>query len=93
MSDFPESVTAGVERELRALPVELRMSGLAATALALAGAMDGDRRGSVSECAKALRDILITLRELAPPVEEEDTLDELTAKRLKRIQGGATPSN
>jgi hypothetical protein len=81
------SVLDGVERELKGLPKELRDSGVAEVARALAKRID-EGRGSPSECGKVVLDALSRLRELAPPKHErtklDDINDELAKKRLAR---------
>lgn len=86
------TTTAAVKRDLARLPQALAESGLAATALHLAGALDAER-GSPSECAKALTDVLMKLRDLAPPEQERTKLDELRARRAARTAGGTRAKN
>ena len=81
------SVVEGVREELAGLPVGLA-PGLRALALAMAESIDSGR-GSRSECGKVLSDTLSKLRDLAPPKQEASRLDELTARRRKRLAGGA----
>ena len=78
------SVVEGVERELAKLPEDLRESGFAAVALAMAERIDAGR-GSPSECGKVVIDALARLRELTPPQHERTRLDELTARRQARL--------
>lgn len=85
------SVIDGVEHDLAALPEDLRESGTAAVAIALAERMDA-RKGSPSECGKVVIEALKTLRELAPPKQEVTRLDDLTARRRARLAGGAAPA-
>lgn len=61
-------------------------SALAASALLLASLMDdpGNSATSKSMCARALHDALAQLRELAPPVQKTDGIDELKRERDKR---------
>jgi hypothetical protein len=82
------SAVAAVRRDLAGLPRELAESGLAATALAMAQRLDAGG-GSPSECAKALTDVLLKLRELAPPKQERTRLDDLSARRAARLAGRA----
>jgi hypothetical protein len=74
----------------RAAP-ELAESSLAATALALARAIDAPRTSptAMSMCARELRELLDRLRELMPEGEERDRLDDLSARRATRVAGGA----
>lgn len=44
---------------------------------------------SKSMCAKALLETLDTLRELSPPAEEGDALDELASRRAVRLARSA----
>jgi hypothetical protein len=82
------SASAAVKRDLERLPTELAESGLAATALALADRLDSSS-GSPSECAKALTDVLMKLRDLAPPEQERTRLDELKSRRVARLARSA----
>lgn len=79
-------VVAAVERDIAEIArrsPELAESGLAATALALAAAVDDTHNSATSRsmCARELREHLDRLRELAPPLEEVDRIDELRARR------------
>lgn len=88
----PLTVAVAVERDLKALGDEdLAQSGLAASALALARALDdtGNSATSKSMCARSLLDTLDRLRELAPDKKEDDALDELRSRRAARLAGGA----
>jgi hypothetical protein len=86
------TVLEAVERDLRKLPTDLAKSALAASALALAREMDnrGNSATSKSMCSRSLLDTLDRLRELTPPSEENDALDELRNRRAARIAGAAT---
>ena len=59
------------------------VAALEATAFVLAVELDSDVASATakSNCAKELRETLDRIRELAPPVEVEDRIDELTARR------------
>lgn len=81
------SVVAGVERDLEALPKDLRESGLAAVALAMARRIDGGQ-GSPSECGKVVIDALTRLRELAPPEEKKGQLHDIKSARTRRLASG-----
>jgi hypothetical protein len=81
------SVVAGVERELERLPGELRDSGLAAVALAMAGKID-EGKGSPSECGKVVIEALTKLRELAPPEEKKGELHDIRSRRRLRLAAG-----
>jgi hypothetical protein len=66
---------------------------MAATALALAVELDGPTSAtSKSMCAKALVDVMRELRALAPAEKENDGLDDLAARRRKRIAGESAAS-
>ena len=87
------SVVAAVERELERLPRDLADSALAASALVMARELDssGNSATSKSMCQARLQDVMDRLYELRPPSEELDQLDELSAKRRRRIGGGSNP--
>ena len=85
------SLELAVQRDLDKLPEDLGRSALAETALTLARLLD-DRKGSPSECAKALMQALEQLRGLTPPPERKDGLDRLIGdrvRRLARVAGGS----
>lgn len=65
----------------------LAASGLAASAMALAREMDSSENSATSKsmCAGRLLDTLDRLRELAPREREKDALDDLAARRAKRV--------
>lgn len=93
MSKLPESVTAAVEADLSELAKRdprLARSAQAASAIALAREMDDNNSAtSKSMCAKALNETMDRLRELAPPQKENDGVDDLAARRTKRLKRGA----
>ena len=78
------SVRAAVEKELEFLGAG--GSALAETALVLAGELDskGNSATSKSMCARALREVMDRVRELCPPVEKGDLVDELGSRRSAR---------
>lgn len=83
------SVSEAIERdieELRTRDPKLADSALAASARVLAQELDKDRNSATSKsmCARALQDTLEQLRELAPPTEVKDKLDELESRRAAR---------
>jgi hypothetical protein len=83
------SVSEAIERdleELRSRDPQLADSALAASARVLAQELDKDRNSATSKsmCARALQDTLEQLRELAPPAEVKDKLDELESRRTAR---------
>lgn len=77
---------AAVERDLARLPEELREGALAAAAREMGRMLDrpGNSATSKSMCAGKLDELMGRLRELAPPVEEADWLDELAERRARR---------
>lgn len=79
-------VEAAVERDLAALPSDLRTSGLAESALALARELDQASNSATSKamCARALSETLEKLLAMKPPEEEVDQLDQLSARRSAR---------
>jgi hypothetical protein len=63
-------------------------SALAASALALAAAVDApDSTTSLAMCARELRETLATLRALAASKHEPDRIDDLAARRKVRVAG------
>ena len=85
------SVVEGVERELERLPRDLRESGLAAVARAMAERID-EGRGSPSECGKVIIEALTKLRELAPPEEKKGQLHDIKSGRALRLAKGSSGS-
>lgn len=83
------SVLDGVEMDLAGYPDDLRESGLAALAVAMAERIDGGR-GSPSECGKVLIDALAKLRELAPVEEKKGELHDIKSGRSLRLASGGT---
>lgn len=79
------SVEAAVKRDLKQFGA-MADSALAASALALAREIDSPNNSATSKsmCAKALREALDRLRELAPPEPKADKLDDITKQREKR---------
>lgn len=62
--------------------------GLTALAVALARRMDGGMSATAySQCGKTLLDVLNRIRDLAPPTQETDGLDELSNRRATRLRG------
>lgn len=79
------SVVEAVGRELDALPGVLAEGALAASALALAEAIDAPGSAtSKAMVAKELRETMAALRALAPPKVERDRIDEVNQKREQR---------
>jgi hypothetical protein len=84
-----KTVVAAVQRDLDAIAKAdkaLAESSLAATALALAAELDDPNNSATSKsmCAGRLLDAMSLLRELTPEGEEQDGLDDLSARRAKR---------
>ncbi len=89
------SVVEAVQRDLKGIARRdkgLAESSLAASALALAAELDnaGNSATSKSMCAKSLLDVMNRLRELTPEEAGVDAVDDLAAKRAKRLDGRAT---
>lgn len=72
--------------EIRRRAPALAGSALAASARVLAEELDSPSNSATSKsmCAKALREVMDRLRELAPPEERTDRIDELNARRASR---------
>jgi hypothetical protein len=86
------NVIEAAERDIAAIgerDTELGASALAASAVALAYQIEHPYNSATSKsmCARELRDTMDRLRELAPKAEEADNLDDLAARRLKRLAG------
>ena len=80
-------VREAVERDLQKLPEDLRESGPAISALALADAIDlGPERTFrvLSTLVGELRETLESLAAKAPPEVEGDAVDDLNARRAAR---------
>ena len=72
-------------KELAKRDEALARGPLACSALALARGMDGDNSlTSKAMASKSLNETLEQIRALAPSVKQEDTIDEVTAKRRQR---------
>jgi hypothetical protein len=85
----PTTVLAGVERDLKALPGDLGVSGLALSALELARQLDGDAPATAkASCGRALARALSELRSMGP-VGQTDAFDEIAARRAARLAKGA----
>ena len=79
-------MVAAVERDLAALPSDLAESALAFGALAIARVMDRLETDptQMASCYRALQAGLERLRQLAPPKEAKDGVDQLAARRAQR---------
>lgn len=87
-------VVDSVKRELtqiRRVDRTVASSGMAATALALARELDSPKNSATSKsmCARALTETLTRLREQLPEPASADKLDDLEARRRKRLAKGA----
>lgn len=85
-------VEAAVRRDLDGLAErdpELAQSGLAASAIALARMIDNPKNSATSRsmCARALREALDRLLELAPVPETNDRIDALHAAAERKLLG------
>jgi hypothetical protein len=90
-------VVAAVRRDLREIArrdKSLAESALAASAHVLAAQLDDPANSATSKsmCARALRETLDRLRELAPQAAKQDRLDDLGSRRAKRLAGRAAAS-
>lgn len=88
----PLIVANAVLRDIEALrrrSPELADSALAAVAIRLALETEHPFNSATSKsaCARAMQEALRELRELAPPEETKDGIDQLAEKREKRIAG------
>lgn len=86
------TVVGAVRRDLADIRLRapaVASSTLAMSALALAREMDeeGNSATSKSMCARALLDTMDRLRELCPPEEKTDGVDELRRRRERRLAG------
>lgn len=87
-------VETATRSDLAGMPGDLAGSALAASALELARGLDGPNSlTSKSMAAKAHSELMERLRELAPPVVQEDGLDEISARRRARIAGGTAAAD
>ena len=76
------------------MPADAGQGGLAMAALALAREIDSPTNSATSKsmCARSLLDTLDRLRELTPPAQEADGLDDLARRRMARRAGSAGPT-
>ena len=86
------TVRAGVERDLAAWERRqpgISVSGLASSALALAAQMDdpGTKATAMANCANSLAQVLARIEEGLPAEVTEDDLDDLAARRARRLAG------
>jgi hypothetical protein len=87
------SVVAAVGRdleEIRQRAPEVADSALAASAVALAYEIDKASNSATSKsmCARAMHEALDKLRELTPPKQEDDRIDNLASSARLRLAGG-----
>lgn len=80
--------------DLRTRDEALADSALAATVLQLAYELADPYNSATSKsmCAKALLEAMSQLRELAPPTRKSDRLDDLAARRERRLGTGGAAS-
>lgn len=80
------TVAEAVEKDVAALgTLPAGCEAIVASAYALARELDEKNSAtSKSMCARALREAMDRLRELAPPKQRADALDELSTRRTKR---------
>lgn len=83
-------VELAVRRDLALLPKDLAGSGLAASAVSMAQAMDHPKCSFTarSMCRAGLADAMRELRELAPPVEKKGELHDIKSGRALRLAAG-----
>lgn len=83
------SVVDRLNRELAKLPPDLADSALAGSALVMAEALDNPKASftAKSMCQNRMQEALDRLRELAPPEEKRDDLDDIAARRALRLAG------
>src|SRR5690606_980459 len=86
MARAPRTVKAATKAEIDQLPEHLRTSGLAVSALELAGRMEDAAPRDVANIARELRMQLAELRKLATvdSGQEVDAVDELAERRRAR---------
>lgn len=92
---FPAKIVEAARRDIAAIVKRdkaLGESALAASVETLAVEMANPHNSATSKsmCAKALADALKQLRELAPPEQKADRLDEVAKKREHRRRGAGT---
>ena len=84
------SVVEAVQRDLAKMPGDAGGSGVAATALGVASEVDSDSSAASKKmCAKGLVGVMDRLLELGPPRGGSDGLDDLAARRARRVGGAA----
>lgn len=86
-------VEAATKRDLAKLPADLAQSALGASALALARELDGvSSATSKSMCAKSHMDLMVRLRELAPPEQKKGLVHDIRSSRRGRLSvaGGSS---
>lgn len=83
-------VERAVRRDLRALPPELNKGAIAASVLLLARELDSGEMSArdAGQVAREIRLAIVQMRELAPPGEKGDTVDELRLRRERRLTAG-----
>ena len=93
LGDVEKAVRKDIEA-FRRRDRDVADSGLAASALALARMIDDDENSATSRsmCARALREALDRLRELCPPADENDDLDELHGRAAAKLAVARPPA-
>jgi hypothetical protein len=79
------SCVEALERDLARMPDHLATGTLAATAWAMAYAIDHETRSATakSNCARVLADVMGELAKLAPAEETHDAVDEIAQRRRR----------
>jgi hypothetical protein len=90
----PVSVVKALEKDLKEIrrrAPDLADSILVATLYEMARQLDSPKNSATSKsmCAKALLDGLDRLHAQLPVAEEQDAVDDLAARRARRLAGGA----
>lgn len=81
------NIERAARADLRALPAEYRNSAVAKGYIELARRIDaGVGARDAAAMAREMRLCLLALYELAPPMQEDDKVDELRAKREARMK-------
>lgn len=81
------SVAEAVEADLKLFSAEIAKSTLAATARVLAIRLDDDEAPAyaVAAASKELREVMGELRKQAPMKAKNDSVDDISAARAKRL--------
>lgn len=80
-------IETAARRDLRALPDDYARSAIGASYMLLARRLDfGVSARDAATLTRELRMALLALYELAPPTRENDPMDDLRARREKRMK-------